>query len=104
MALLYDRRVKTNASITIRRLDPRLKSSLKKRAAAHGRSMEAEAREILSEALSAGPVQPQGDHWFAKLRRRLDGIGYIDGIEIPPRGDAERDVDFSAPEFDPADA
>lgn len=96
--------MKAEASITIRRLDPRLKRSLKKRAAAHGRSMEAEAREILSEALSAAPAQAQADHWFARLRSRLDGIGYIDGIEIPPRGEAGRNVDFDAPEFDPAGA
>lgn len=41
------------ASLLIRRLDPRVKARLKKRATASGRSMEAEAREILTKALGA---------------------------------------------------
>ena len=40
------------ASITIRNLDERLKAKLRLRAAAHGRSMEEEARVILRGALS----------------------------------------------------
>lgn len=39
------------AGITIRDLDPDVKERLRRRAAAHGRSMEAEARSILSEAV-----------------------------------------------------
>jgi phosphopantothenoylcysteine decarboxylase / phosphopantothenate---cysteine ligase len=44
------------ASLTIRRLDDALKQRLRERAAAHGRSMEDEARVILAEAAAAsGP-------------------------------------------------
>jgi len=39
------------ASITIRKLDERLKSQLKHRAAQHGCSMEEEARRILRDTL-----------------------------------------------------
>ncbi|HVY02919.1 MAG TPA: hypothetical protein VG983_04620 [Caulobacterales bacterium] len=59
-----------SASILIRLLDPRLKTRLKRRAAAHGRSMEAEAREILSTALRADPasdVAAVARKWFAPL-------------------------------------
>ncbi len=40
------------ASITIRNLDDDIKRRLRMRAAEHGRSMEAEARDILRMALS----------------------------------------------------
>ncbi|NNH71644.1 Arc family DNA-binding protein [Nocardia uniformis] len=39
------------ASITIRGLDDTVKERLRRRAAAHGRSMEAEARAILSDSV-----------------------------------------------------
>lgn len=38
------------ADLLVRRLDDKVKSELKKRASRHGRSLEAEAREILSSA------------------------------------------------------
>ncbi|WP_327149810.1 FitA-like ribbon-helix-helix domain-containing protein [Nocardia sp. NBC_01329] len=39
------------ASITIRELDSAVKERLRRRAAAHGQSMEAEARDILAAAV-----------------------------------------------------
>ena len=44
------------ASITVRNLDDEVKRKLRIRAAEHGCSMEAEAREILTEAVT-GQVQ-----------------------------------------------
>lgn len=38
------------ADLLVRRLDDKVKSGLKKRASRHGRSVEAEAREILKQA------------------------------------------------------
>lgn len=38
------------ADLLVRRLDEKVKSQLKRRASKHGRSLEAEAREILSSA------------------------------------------------------
>lgn len=49
------------ASITIRRLDDRLKGRLKHRAAQHGRSMEEEARTILRDSLEARPAENAAD-------------------------------------------
>jgi antitoxin FitA len=46
-------------SLTVRNLDDELISRLKRRAARHGRSAEAEHREILRQALSGEPV----DNW-----------------------------------------
>lgn len=60
------------ADLSIRNLDDDVKQRLRIRAAEHGRSMEAEVREILSEALreSEPPSNP-----FAFLRERFAAIG-----------------------------
>lgn len=47
------------AAITIRNVDDSLKKRLRMQAAAHGRSMEEEARDILRSALSQEPVRSQ---------------------------------------------
>ncbi len=61
--------------ITIRRLDPVVIAGLKKRAADAGRSMEQEARKILSEAVEDQQIERQRA-WLKemeKVRRRLFG-------------------------------
>ena len=45
-------------TLTIRNVDPALKKELRVRAARHGRSMEAELRHILKEALGAEKSAP----------------------------------------------
>lgn len=45
-------------SMTIRQLDLSTKMRLRLRAARHGRSMEAEAREVLKQALATGEAEP----------------------------------------------
>ena len=55
-------------TLTIRNLAESVKRMLRIQAASHGRSMEAEAREILSRSVkgldesSPAPVQPKGIH------------------------------------------
>ena len=56
------------ASLNVRKIDPDLVARLKRRAARHGRSMEAEHREILRQALAA-EVEPSWDDLAAELRR-----------------------------------
>ncbi len=65
------------ASITIRRLDDRLKMRLRLRAAEHGRSMEEEARTILREALER--ERPRS---LAELARQFFGPRH--GVELEP--------------------
>lgn len=65
------------AQLIVRNLDPELVHQLKMRAAQHGRSMEAEHREILRQALQA--PQPK-----ATLKAIL--------LCMPPLGD---DADFA---------
>jgi plasmid stability protein len=63
------------ASITIRKLDDDLKCRLRVRAAEKGRSMEAEVREILRQAL--GP--PSGARNLGQsIHARFAGLGGTD--------------------------
>ncbi len=59
--------------LTVRGLEPALVAALKRRAAEHGRSMEAEHREVLREALTPG----RKDFWehadAIRSRTRWDG-------------------------------
>jgi plasmid stability protein len=70
------------ASITIRSLDESLKSKLRIRAAEHGRSMEAEAREILRMGLST-TSEPELN-LAESIRRLFDPLGPFE-LELPPR-------------------
>lgn len=76
--------------VTIRNLDPRVKAGLQRRAAEHGRSMEAEARAILSEA-----VLPPGEGLFIALHRTFTELGGVE-LELPPRDAAAPPVEFDS--------
>ncbi|MGD1097221.1 MAG: plasmid stability protein [Bryobacteraceae bacterium] len=75
------------ASITIRGLDDGVKARLRMRAASHGRSMEAEAQEILKAALGPGSA-PQMNlaEW---IRRHISPLGGVD-LVLPARGPVRR--------------
>jgi len=73
------------ATITIRDLDDELRASLRVRAARHGRSMEAEVREILRDTLS----RPAADHLGSRVRQRFATIGGAN-LELPTRADTQR--------------
>jgi plasmid stability protein len=59
-------------SLHVRNLDDELIARLKRRAARHGRSVEAEHREILRQAL-AFELEPSFDALAAELRERTKG-------------------------------
>lgn len=59
-------------SLTIRKLDPAVKERLRLRAARHGRSMEEEARQILSETCR---LEEKPQNAFEALRRPFLGLG-----------------------------
>ncbi|GAB3194973.1 plasmid stabilization protein [Nocardioides hungaricus] len=82
------------SAITIRKLPEGLKQRLRMRAAANGRSMEAEARDILVSAL-AEPRQVDLT-WVEMLMGAAETYGGPDGVEldIAPREVAEP-PDFS---------
>jgi antitoxin FitA len=72
------------AVIAIRNLDGELERRLAQRAAGHGRSVDAEASEILREALRASEVIPVPDNLYAAIRAIVDPLGGIE-LDIPPR-------------------
>jgi antitoxin FitA len=84
------------ASITIRKLDESVKAKLRIRAAEHGRSMEEEARVVLTEAVSSAEPESVAQ----SIRRHLAEAG-LKGIELPAysRTAMREPVDFSGPEY-----
>jgi antitoxin FitA len=84
------------ASITIRNLSDDVKKRLRKQAAENGRSLEAEAREILSRNAN-GRATPTsmpktGLDLIRGIREVVEKYGGVD-LEIPPRTPA-RPVNF----------
>lgn len=69
------------AALSIRDLDNTVKEKLRIRAAQHGRSMEAEVRAILAEAVGE-PEQPTG--LFGALMDRFATLGGVD-LDLPAR-------------------
>ncbi|HXH57188.1 FitA-like ribbon-helix-helix domain-containing protein [Iamia sp.] len=80
------------ATLTIRAFDDEWKRALQRRAAEHGRSMEAEARAILGEALDDGPVE-RG--LASQIRRRVARTSGAE-LDIPERSDRPRAADLEA--------
>ena len=79
------------AQFIVRQLEEDLKARLKLRAERHGRSMEAEVREILRNAVSekSRPISRLGSHIAARFR----GAGLPD--ELPEmRGQLPRAADL----------
>ena len=70
------------ASITIRNLDDDVKTSLRKRATGHGRSMEEEARLILADAVErqAAPAKGLG----TAVHELFKPYGGVE-LKVPPR-------------------
>jgi plasmid stability protein len=80
-------------TLTIRKIDPRMKERLRLRAATHGRSMEAELRAILIEAIYGDRTEePNLAH---AIRRRFAPLG---GVELEPHPAVQLD---EPPLFDP---
>ena len=70
------------AVLTIRNVDSQVKERLRVRAARHGRSMEAELRIILSEALAG---DREGEPSLADaIRRRFAPLGGVELESHPP--------------------
>ena len=74
------------ATLTIRDLDEDLRATLRVRAAQHGRSMEAEVREILRTVLSMPKeTEPLG----TRVQQRFADLG-IGKLERPQRTELPR--------------
>ena len=79
-------------ALSIRNLDDDVKERLRTRAASHGRSMEAEVRAILADAVS------DPDTSAGLFQSMLDRFGDIGGAELdlPPRRLPVRAADLSS--------
>ena len=83
------------ATIVIRNLDPAVKRRLQVRAAQNGRSMEAEAREVLTENVQNPSARKRKEGLGTAIHRRFAALGGVD-LEIPPRQFSNRPL----PKFD----
>jgi antitoxin FitA len=72
------------AILTIPDFDDELQRRLLARAAAHGQSVEAEARDILRAALHLSESKPTSANLYAAIRAIVEPLGGIE-LEIPPR-------------------
>lgn len=70
------------SSITVRNLDESVKSSLRRRAAHHGWSMEQEVRQILQQAVA--PEQGRQTSFAELVNRRFAGLE-VGELPIPAR-------------------
>jgi antitoxin FitA len=69
--------------LTVRNLDPDVKTRLRVRAAQHGIAMEEEVRRILTQAAWESPSAPEKDRDLGnRIRARFAGLGEL---EIPLR-------------------
>lgn len=75
------------ASIVIRGLDESVKEQLAAQAREHGRSMEAEAREILTRAT-------RRPHVGLALFRAVREVGGVEDLPVPDRADVARAADL----------
>ena len=82
------------ASITIRNLDDDVKTRLRVRASANGRSMEEEARLILREAVERKPVPK---NLASAIRARFAPFGGVE-MKIPARQPMREPISFDETE------
>jgi plasmid stability protein len=80
------------AAISIRDLDDRVRERLRIRAAANGRSMEAEVRVILTQAV-AEPGESGG--LLAGLLDRMRAVGGVE-LDLPERSTPSRGADLGS--------
>lgn len=72
------------ATLTIRNIEPSIKERLRVRAAQNGRSMEAELRAIVTDAVQT-PTRPPEMNLYDRIRARFEPLGGVE-LELPPRG------------------
>ena len=77
-------------TLTVRNVDPVIKDKLRLAAAAHGRSMEAEVRSILRNAL-AQPIAAGG--LGSRIHARFAAMGGVE-LNAPKRTGRDRSAKF----------
>jgi antitoxin FitA len=72
------------ATLTIRNVDPEVQKLVRVRAAENGRSMEAELRQIIKDAVSVNATKGEEVNLAEAIRRRFARYGGVE-LEIPAR-------------------
>lgn len=80
------------ADLSIRGLDDEVRERIRLSAARNGRSMEAEIRAILTEAVRE---REPTDSLLAALRNRFRALGGVD-LDVPARQGSARPVDLAS--------
>jgi len=80
------------SALSIRNLDDGVKERLRVRAARHGRSMEAEVRAILTDAVAEPGESPD---LFHALMERFGELGGVE-LDLPPRATRPRAAEFGS--------
>lgn len=78
------------AALSIRGLNDRVREQLRVRAARHGRSMEAEVRAILTQAVSESGTE---EGLFAALLGKFGQLGGVE-LDLPLRPQPPRSADL----------
>jgi plasmid stability protein len=79
------------AAVSIRDLDDSVREKLRRRAARHGRSMEAEMRAILTAAVAEEAPRAS---LFTVLADRLAQLGGVE-LDLPPRATPPRSAQLA---------
>src|SRR5688572_11659142 len=82
------------ATLTVRNIDPEVRQRLRVRAARNGRSMEAELRQIIKDAVSNPAAEDSEFNLAEAIRRRFAPFGGVE-LDIPPRELAREPPDFN---------
>jgi len=82
--------VEIMASLSVRNLDDDLVVRLKRRAARHGHSAEAEVREILQQTLSMETAEPSFEQLAGELRALTVGRPHTPAEQLQREGREER--------------
>jgi plasmid stability protein len=80
------------AQLIVRNLEDSVKEKLRRRASRHGRSLEAEVRDILGDAVAR--PEPNERHLGSRIASRFAGLG-VDRDFLELRGRAARPARFN---------
>ena len=80
-------------TLTIRNLDTEVRDQIRVHAAKHGRSMEAEVREILSTYVRQQQLSPK--QLADRIHKRFATIGGVEKLELPERQLIEKPISLS---------
>jgi plasmid stability protein len=80
------------STITVRKLDPKVHEQIRVHAAKHGRSMEAQVRDILVTYVRQHQSSPK--QIAKRIHKRFANIGGVDDVSLPERAKTPGPIAF----------